>query len=812
MPKATFLSTAGILFLFGNLAFSSPTQEVRLSIDGTEIVTVTNQPPLLTNAVNFTTKLIAELQETISFNKNLTPNLGLRLANSRTLFPMGDGNFIVTDRSSARLHFIKEAFQQSLAGLDLSITTEGAAEPSVKHFFVSSASNGFDRTKYDVVTGPRNTSVAIGVDDQFYELGHGIMVDQTRYARYNNWRSRFTRNIRELPLSAAKVDEMVVGEGYSFAFEGLLSLGPSAYLNMGATLALEAHFNFSRIIKSGKFEIIIVKSSQNKILFSIRQAQNVGSRNFKISYGGSIGVNLNLLLGYTSSGSILSLPKNLNILAIEHSKEWHSEDRFNAVYEIDLINPGNRALYDNALSKFDFSLFDVFTTRGISTSNRLLGRFRNADLKLVLEQREHARIVTSHTSAEALLIYKASSDTNYEVAYGSAFFNNRSVQTSRGSIGVERHRSNIFTGKELESFEFKAYEEYGPQATSNRSDVILLARKVLFDSHTANRPAGVWENFLGKKYAIQKYVQDFNRFLMPDKQIIFDGRGLGDNVATTQGLMEFYITRADIRSLRRLNPADVRFLLLSSFQNFFETGSVNISTLSRTAPSSWSIAGKNRRSTKHINSLISFAVGFENLQLALRAQNKRAASQALETMLTYEKDAETYALLFRSLLIAAGREPLINIAFTNTRLQLDYSSVLFDDDAFLREGFLLSENLGKVFAGESYYDQIHNSLLERVSLQSGNRIVFNFKRNFSGFIKIVFKEKINDGGAFRNLSEFIINGENLNGRQFVFNLEGISEAEQVAAQAYSNFRNQNIRIYAALSYDDKIYDELIEVE
>lgn len=782
--------------LFAALLFSlySPftlaQEELSISLDGRDVIQVANKPPLITKAVNFTAKYIAEIQETISFNTNLTKNIGLKLSNSRLLFPMGNGDFIITDQTSVSASFASDHFQNTLDDLNISVTVRGAATPSLKRFFISSAVDGRDRESYEPLTGPQNTPVSFGIDDQLYELGHGVVVDKTRYARYNNWASRFTQNIVGLPTSAVKADAMVVGEGYSFSFQGQLALGPSAYFNLGGTVPLAVNFNFSKIIKSGKFEIIVIKSAPDKLLFSIRQARSVGNNNFSLRYGVTAGASLDLIVG---SDSIFA-PINLNIVSIQRTRDWLSEERFNAVYEIDLKNIANRNLYNEALSKFDFSLFDVFTMQDISRSSRVLAKFRNADIKLVLEQNEKARLVTSGLSTEVLQINRQSTTERHEVAYGNARFEGRDVETSRGSLSVTRRRSNIFTGKELDSFEFKAYEEYGAESVAQSNDVILLVRHTLFDSETINKRRTEGRG------SIQSYVNEFNKFTPADHPIVFNSERKGRLLETTQALMEFYITRADIRSLGRLDPVAIRSYILRSFQipNFEE--------LSRISPSRWSVQGD------HLNSMKNFALGFELLQASLRNQNKRQSSEAIATMLSYEGHVRSYALLFKNMLLMAGRTPLINITFTNTKLELAYNDEKFTDSAFLREGLVLSERLDRTFQGQAYYDDIHNSYLEDVSFNNRGLISFNFKRRFSGYIKIVLRKKIDSGQASRNLGEFIIDVRALNSRTFTFNLNGQSEAEREANHIYRGLNSGDIEIYTALSFDDRIYDELLKVK
>ncbi len=774
-------------------SISQAQDELTISLNGNDVVRVANRRPVVTKAINFTAKYIAELQETISFNTNLTKNIGLRLSNSRFIFPKGNGDFIVTDETRLSANFATNAFQKTLNDLNIQIAVNGAATPSVKRFFISSAVDKKDRETYEPSVGPQNTPVAFGIDDQLYDLGHDILVDKTRYARYNDWSHRFTRNITGLPTSAQKADDMVIGEGYSFAFEGQLALGPSAYFNLAGSVPLGVNFSFQKIIKSGKFEIIIVKSATDKLLFSIRQARVVGNDNFRLSYGAHVGADLGVIVGSDSLFSSV----NLKLISIQQTNEWKTEERFNSVYEIDLSNPANRNLYDHAISTFDFSLFEVFTFQDISQSSNVLRKFRNANLNLVLEQNEKARLVSEGLSTNILRIDKRNITNSSETAHGTARFDGRQVETSRGSLQTSRSRSNVFQGKELETFEFKAYEEYGEQASSGSDDVIMLARYVLFDSETKNRKKARRL----RRGSIQKYVADFNQFTPSNNPIIFDSSSEGRQLETTQGLMEFYITRADIASLGRLDPVVMRRRMLTSFQV------ENIEALASVNPKQWSVQGERLTSMKN------FCIGFEELQASLKNGNKRASADAITKMLSRSQHARFYAIVFKQMLVMAGRTPLINITFTNSKLELNYSNIQFEAGAFVREGLALSDRLNRTFIGQSYYDDIHITYLEEASLIGRHNISYNFKRKFAGYIKLVFKEKTGSGQVSRNLGEFIIDVREVNSRSFSFNLAGHSQAEVIANSIYRHLNNpQDLEIFTALSFDDRIYDELVQVK
>lgn len=778
-----------------SISLADEPTDLRISIEDGQVFSVRNSPRVIDRAVGFTSGYIARLQEVIGFNQRLNDHWGLRIENSRRLVPINENGILVVEETPVTVSFNRPVYQQVLDDFDINLNITGSARPSVKRFFVFPNTTERDLRDYERLEGPLGEEVLYGINDELCELLPNVRVDFTRCARYNNWTSRFTENLN-FPFSAHAADEMEIGEGYSFSFEGVLAFGPSAFFMLPGEVSLSLYANFTKVIRSGRFEIIVVKTNPDKVLVSLRQARQVlNGEDFRISYGGRARLGLDLIVSSLETDSFFSPPTSFTLLEVNRTNELRHEERFNAVYEIDLNNPANRHVYNHALSRFDFSYLDVLTIDEISQNSNILRSFRNSDLRLVFEQNEQARINSTRTNVDILSIHDYDFSTQHEVSSGTWNVGGRSVQVASGESGYDDRRNSVLFGNEQDSFEFVAHEEFGPQARNSMEDIIVLAKMVIYDENT-------------RRGEIRDYTTRMNYFLGSNDQLTFDLPHWSErNFETTTATMDFIITRENINRFQFLDIGWVKSMLLSSLQNFLSAGERN--RLVVLAPEQWDL---NYVSNSEARGLLAdikqFAIGFRDLQAALTLNNRLMASQAFQTMIQNSRRAQLYARLLRALILRTGQEPLINVTFANTRLRVDFRFQGFETSTFERDGLALAEHLTRVFDGRGLYEDLNGEVQDsREGQGSSLKVHFTFQNSFDGYIRLALKER--NGSAYINRGEFIINLVDIAPTSYSLDIgRGNSIAESIIRSTLDFlYADREIELFYSLSYDGRIYSQ-----
>jgi len=364
----------------------------------------------------FLAKLAIEIQETISFNEKINKYFSVGYTNSRLIFPLSGGDFLVSDETELEANFHLNAFEKIKEKMNFNINIQGAAKPSLKRFFISPGSDRRRTKKNDYVSypGPQGTDFLYFKNTEYFQIAPGFTLSPEGYARYSNWLTRFTlapktnkltdSEITGFPLNVEMADKMNVGEGYSFVYDGAASFGPSVIFDLiqEKSFSIKPYFRLNKVIRTGKFELIIVKTREDKLLFSIRQIRSNFKDSFKTSWGVEINANIDIIVGQALPGLI---PDDLKVISYDASKESIKEFRFNSVYEIDLSNSVDRKIYDEALSDFNFSLFEVFTIQDISKASSILKKFKNSTIDLILNLKSKVDISAFQNKVQ-FLTYK----------------------------------------------------------------------------------------------------------------------------------------------------------------------------------------------------------------------------------------------------------------------------------------------------------------------------------------------------------------------------------------------------------------------
>ena len=770
----------------------------------------------------FLAKLAIEIQETISFNEKINKYFSVGYTNSRLIFPLSGGDFLVSDETELSASFHLNAFEKIKEKMNFNFSIQGAAKPSLKRFFISPAADRRRTKNNDYVSypGPQDTNFLYFMNTEYFEISPGFNLSPEGFARYSDWLTRFTlapksntltdSEITGFPLNVKMADKMNVGEGYSFVYDGAASFGPSVIFDLiqEKSFSIKPYFKLNKVIRTGKFELIIVKTKVDKLLFSIRQIRSDIKDSFKTSWGVEVSSNIDIIVEQALPSYI---PDDLTIITYDASKEFIKEHRFNSVYEIDLSNSVDRKIYDEALSDFNFSLFEVFTIQDISKASSILKKFKDSTIDLILNLK--SKVTTSASQKKfQFLTYKKTTRLSSETYHDSkASFEDRDVLISGGILLNSYDSRSVLLDDKQKRFEIQAYEEYGPEAVSLPSDIVLVARKSLNDERTL-----ITINQKNKEVQVDElsdHIKAFNRFTKTGRDIqIAKPKGVYD-FERTRALMEFYFTRSDIKAIGQFSEAQLKAVLIeemarrSSFLGFKMTKRRKAKLL-RQDPEDWSF--KIKRKVK--NSFKSFILNKRKLLTALNIKDSQKqaseSSKALIEMLINPEASDSYAYLFKYMLLASDIVPKINISFSNIFLNLEYRDFAFPRASNFGRGFLFQSKIDQVVRGESDFNIINKQHIKNVGIL-GSKIKFDFKNNFNGFLKISFKEDVaRQDTTFKNLAELVIDLENLKTNSYTVDLNGSTPAER----QLSGFLSNRMKIFIALSYDGLVFDSESEIE